>query len=111
MSLERDLMIRKSTRPNSITYQIFNKNDATFQRKTIAPLFVSACAKAGFKVAMKGWEGSRNMIRFVCPCLCAFHAKKKLLLNSEASTSLPDGAAFVPSTMNKKEIVSKENEK
>ena len=40
----------------------FNKNDATFQRKAIAPLFVSACAKAGFKIAMKGWEGSCNMI-------------------------------------------------
>ena len=43
----------------------FNKNDATFGRKTIAPHFASACAKAGFKIAMKGWEGSCNMIQFV----------------------------------------------
>ena len=41
-------------------------NDPEYRTKIIVPLFVQACAKAGFNICSKGWEGRSNCLKFMC---------------------------------------------
>jgi hypothetical protein len=41
-------------------------NAADYRTKTIVPMFVQACASAGFHIAAKGWEAGPRLLRFRC---------------------------------------------
>ena len=58
-----------------------NRNDKEFRKNMLAPLFVFSCRQAGFSVAMKGWERTRNCQRFHCQ-RSKFHKPNKKKRNN-----------------------------
>ena len=44
----------------------YNRNDESFRKHEVSKYVTDAFAKDGAEIRMKGWEGDRQAIRFIC---------------------------------------------
>jgi hypothetical protein len=62
-------------------------NTEDFRKKHLMPVLVNACAKAGFAVAMQGWDNKRNAVRVFCKRARVYQCQRKNQSTDENESS------------------------
>ena len=62
--------------------QSYNQNTQEFRKKTLIPYFVRAAQQSGFTLICKGWEKSKNALRFQCHRSIPYRSNNSQLVQS-----------------------------